>query len=134
MPDSHDDFTPNAKAVDVAVSWVRFLLPFAIGAVGLYVGLIIAPMETRIKSLEDDVEVCTTHVIKDSQIMKEFQRRVETVEASMEYHKTYDHQTYCLKEDFKELRLEVNDLSKSLARHKEFQYYNNGMSPSKGGH
>jgi len=134
MPDSHDDLTPNAKAVSIAVSWVRFLLPFAIGAVGLYVGLIIAPMESRIKSLEDDVEVCTTHVIKDSQIMKEFQRRIETVEASMEYHKTYDHQTYCEKEDLRKVESELQELSSALTRHKDFQYYNNGRTPAQGGH
>lgn len=133
MSDFQTDPNPNTKAVDIAVSWVRFLLPFAIGAVGLYVGLIIAPMETKIAKLSADMKICTTHVIQDSEIMKQFQRRLTKTEESMENHKLYDHTTFCLKDDFKEMKSELHGLIDQLGRHKERHYYNNSAPSNQGG-
>lgn len=134
MPDFQDDTIPSTKTVDYAVAWVRFLLPFAIGAVGLYVGLIIAPMESRLKQLETEIQVCTAHVIKDSQIMQEFERRLTKTENAMEAHKLRDHNRFCEKDDLEDVKLEFRRLTDQFSRFRELHHYNNSISPIQENH
>lgn len=114
---------------------VKYLLPMAIAAVGVYVGLVIAPLDTRITSIEQRQSVVEADHKKVMQTVHELiatrsdiLRRVAEVEASIRKHVDMDHERFMskddtrrelsrLREDMRQLDSQLRDILREYARH-----------------
>lgn len=118
------------------VSWIKFLLPLAIGGIGLYVGQIIAPMDSRMKSLESKSEKYTQHVHTDEAVMIEFNRRLVDLEKEIDEHRTSDHSSFATKEQVDLLRSRTREDIKDLRENfrsldPTIRYNNSSRDPRK---
>ena len=126
MPGTADSSYPSERTTNLVVQWVKLLLPIAIGAIGLYVGQIIAPMESKLTKLSEDTEAFKVHVISDTEIMNALSDRIDHIENDLNSHKASDHATYAKKEAFLDFRSECRAAVKDMrSRQYKLPTYNN---------
>ena len=106
--------TSNKLSVETLAGWIKFLLPLAIGAIGVYVGQIIAPMDSRLKAVEGKIEIISEHVHTDGALMIEHNRRLSSTEQELKKHKDYDHSTYATKDQIDLIRSTLRDDMKDV--------------------
>jgi hypothetical protein len=127
--------TPRTRnGSDTWTDAVKILLPLAVTAVGLYVSLVVAPLDARIsreeKMLQDTYTLVTQHQASTQDIL----RRILQIESSLAAHRVNDHSSYALKEDmlrelstFRESLMQVDGRLRDMAQ--DHQYYNERNTP-----
>ena len=113
--------TSNKLSVETLAGWVKFLLPLAIGAIGVYVGQIIAPMDSRLKTVETKLETISEHVHTDNALMVEFNRRITDSEDELKKHRDYDHINYATKDQVEVIRNTLRDTMKDMKHFPSFR-------------
>ena len=81
------------------VDTIKFILPIAIASVGLYVSLVVAPLDDRVSRAETTLHATHEAVIEHKAKSADVLRRILYIESSLSAHRSSDHATYAIKED-----------------------------------
>lgn len=64
---------PQRDLQSRVLDWLRWLSPFVLGGVGLYVSLVVGPLIARLEALESQIKILQVEQAKDREMLRDVQ-------------------------------------------------------------